>query len=153
MTLAQQRVAEIMKTELATLGVDDHLDLVQDIMHLGRVRHMPVLDGGKLVGVLSSHDLLASSLTRCLEFEPEHRRDFLRSVEVREAMTSDPITVSPDTTLAEAALLLCQHQIRCLPVLREDDTLVGLVTETDLVRHAYLDPEAESSERTVSARG
>lgn len=150
MALADRTVSEIMKTELATLAVDDHLDLVQDIMHLGRVRHMPVLEGGKLVGIVSSHDLLASSLTKCLEFEPAHRRDFLRSVDVREAMSPHPVTVTPETTLAAAARILCERRIRCLPVVREDDTLVGMVTETDFVRVAYLESDPDESDATVS---
>ena len=125
---------------MVTVSVNDMLDLADDIMRLGRVRHMPVLDGEALVGVVSSRDLLAASLTKSLEFEPSHRRAFLRAVSVREAMTPDPLTARPDTVLEEAARTLCGGKIGCLPVTLEDGTLVGIITETDLVRAAYLEP-------------
>ena len=145
MTNAQRRVREVMQTEVVTVSVDDQLDLADDIMRLGRVRHMPVLEGERLVGIVSNRDLLAASLTKSLEFEPKHRRAFLRSVSVSEAMTTAPLTVAPDATLSEVARILCREQIGCLPVVEEDGSLVGLVTETDLMRVAYLDAEEQGA--------
>jgi CBS domain-containing protein len=131
-------VSEIMQTQVASLSAGDRLDLAEDIMRLGRVRHMPVLEAARLVGVVSARDVLAASLTKALDFEPAHRRSFLRSVEVSEVMSRDVVTVEPDTTLREAAELLLSRKIGCLPVVKPDRTLVGLVTETDLLRAAYL---------------
>jgi aminoglycoside phosphotransferase family enzyme/predicted kinase/CBS domain-containing protein len=132
-------VSEIMRRDFVTLELRDRLDLVDDIMKLGRIRHMPVLDDGRLVGVVSQRDLFAASLSKALEFEAKQRRAFLRSVEVEEAMTADPATVSPDTPLFDAARLMIQRRIGCLPVVNEAGSVVGLVTETDLLRAAYRD--------------
>ena len=134
-------VSEVMQTEVVTLGRADRLDLVEDIMRLGRIRHLPVVDEGRVVGIVSSRDLLAASLSKALEFDRQERRTFLRSVGVEEVMTPDPVCVAPAATLAEAAAVLVHRKIGCLPVVRPDRTLVGLLTETDLVRAAILEAE------------
>jgi CBS domain-containing protein len=134
-------VSEVMQTEVVTLGRTDRLDLVEDIMRLGRIRHLPVLEEGRVVGILSSRDLLAASLSKALEFDRQERRTFLRSVAVEEVMTPEPLCVAPGATLAEVAAILVHRKIGGLPVVKPDRTLVGLVTETDLVRAAILDAE------------
>jgi len=133
-----QRVSEVMQTEVATLTIHDRLDLADEVMRLGRVRHMPVLEGTKLVGIVSNRDLLAASLSRVLDFAATDRRTFLRSIEISEVMSHDLITVDASATLREAAALMLRHQIGCLPVVKADRTLIGLVTETDLLRAALL---------------
>ena len=136
-------VERIMQREFATVRSDERMDFVEDVMALGRVRHMPVVDDGKLVGVVSQRDLLAASLSRVLAFDPQERRTFLRSVDVKEVMAPRPITVSPATSLGDAAALMLRHKIGCLPVVGPGGEAIGLVTETDLLRAAY----AEAVER------
>ena len=130
-------VSEVMREEFVSLKATDRLDFADDIMKLGRIRHMPVLDGEKLVGIVSQRDLLAASLSRALEFEPEQRRTFLRSVEVSEVMTRNVVSVSPDTPLSEVARLMIRHKVGCIPVVHASGTPVGIVTETDMLRAAY----------------
>jgi CBS domain-containing protein len=143
MNVSQRTVSQVMQRDVVTLKVADHLDIADDIMRLGRVRHLPVVDGDRLVGVLSNRDLLAASLTKALDFEPAHRRAFMRAVEVREVMTKDPLTVSPGSALERAARLMIDEKIGCLPVVDGESRLVGLVTETDLLRAAYCEAGAE----------
>lgn len=138
-----RRVEEVMQKEVVTLEKGERLDLVEDIMHVGRVRHMPVVDGGKLVGMISHRDLLASSLSKTLDFDAQERRTFLRSVDAAEAMTSDLVTVLPAATLAEAAAVMLRHKIGCLPVVDEGGALLGILTETDLVRVTLLGDESD----------
>ena len=85
-----QPVSTVMQTEFVAVKPGDHLDFVDDVMKLGRIRHMPVIDDGKLVGVVSQRDLLAASLSRALDFESQQRRSFMRSVEVGEVMARNP---------------------------------------------------------------
>jgi acetoin utilization protein AcuB len=141
MTLASIPVSRIMRTEFASLRETDRLDLADQIMKLGRVRHLPVLDtDGRIVGIVSNRDLLEASLTNVLDFEREQRKGFLRSVDVAEVMTREVETIAPDAPLAAAASRLVGHRIGCLPVVREDRVMVGLVTETDLLAAAFLGP-------------
>lgn len=149
-----RRVSEVMQTVVTTLTIHDRLDLADDVMRLGRVRHMPVLDQTKLVGIISNRDLLAASLSRTLDFAATDRRTFLRSIEISEVMSHDLITTSGDATLREAAELMLRHKIGCIPVVKSDRTLIGLVTETDLLRAALLpeleqDAHANETEETI----
>ena len=80
-------------------------------MHEHHIGHLPVLEEGRVVGLVSQRDLLAAALTKALDFEPAQRRTFLRSVEVAEVMAKDVATVGPDATLAEAARILVGRRI------------------------------------------
>jgi CBS domain-containing protein len=141
MGVEARRVSEIMESEVVTLAVADRLDLADDVMRLGQVRHIPVLEDGRVVGIVTQRDLLAASLSKALAFDPQQRRTFMHSVDVGEVMSRDVVTVGPDATLADAAALLLGRRIGCLPVVKPDGTLVGLVTETDLLRAAFLSDE------------
>jgi len=141
MSLRHRTVSEIMRLEFVSLELSDKLDFAQQIMQLGRFRHLPVLLQGRIVGIVSSRDLLAASLSKVLQLARERHLSFLGMVEVEEVMTRDVQTVPPETTLEEAARLLLRHKIGCLVVVKEDAFPIGLVTETDLLREAYLPGE------------
>jgi len=154
MNLTTRPVSDVMQREVVTLRADDRLDLADDIMRLGRVRHLPVLDGERLVGILSNRDLLAASLSKAMDFDPTERRTFMRSVDVREVMTKEVATVAPELPLIQAARLMIRRQFGCLPVVNERGALIGLLTETDLLRAAYLeDAEAETNVDPIESKG
>jgi len=127
-------VRQVMQEKVVTISVDDSLSTVEDIMRLGGVRHLPVVRGGRLVGVVSQNDLLRLSLSTLNSQGDEHRRAFLQALEVSQAMSSPPIAIEAYATMEKAAMLMAQHKIGCLPVLDGDD-LVGLVTTTDVLSH------------------
>ena len=133
----ERTVESAMQREVVSVRADERLDLVDDIMKLGAVRHMPVLEGERLVGVISQRDLLAASLSKVLEFEGKQRRTFMRSVAVGEVMTRSPVVIAPSATLREAARLLLERRFGCLPVVDAQGHMVCLLTETDLMRAAY----------------
>ena len=102
-------------------------------MTLGGVRHMPVVRGGVLVGVVSERDLLRASLSNLTSFRREERRAFLQVVEITRVMSTPPIVISPEAEIEQAARLLAEKKIGCLPVV-EEGKLIGLLTETDVLR-------------------
>jgi CBS domain-containing membrane protein len=126
-------VRDIMTKEVTTLERNDSLQLVKDIMTLGRVRHFPVIDDGKLVGVVSQRDLYKASLGSVMKYGEKAQRAFLEGIAVKEVMSEPPITVAPHTSVQDAARLMMGKKIGCLPVL-EGAELVGLVTETDMLK-------------------
>src|SRR5512134_1725579 len=127
----QPRVRDIMAEKIVTISADDRLSTVEDIMTLGGVRHMPVVRAGRLVGVVSERDLLRASLSNLTAFGSEQRRAFLQAVEIKRVMSAPPVVIHPDATPEEAALVMAEKKIGCLPVVEGDD----LVTETDLLRY------------------
>ena len=127
-----QTVRDIMSVEVTTLGRNDTLLLAKDIMNLGRIRHFPVVEDDEVVGVVSQRDLYRASLGTVMQYGEKAQRAFLESVAVKEVM-ADPIAIGPDATVRDAARLMLEHKIGCLPVL-EDSRLVGIVTETDMLQ-------------------
>ncbi len=126
------KVKDIMIKEVATLDVNDELSLANDIMRLGRIRHLPVVDGLRLVGIISERDLFRSSLAQALGYGTKDTRNLMKTVRIKDIMVSQVITVRPDTELKHAVQLMVEKKIGCLPVV-EDEHLVGLITETDIL--------------------
>lgn len=125
-------VRDIMTTDVTTLGRNDTLLLAKDIMNQDRIRHFPVVDDDEVVGVVSQRDLYKASLGTVMQYGEKAERTFLESVAVKEIML-DPVTIAPDATVQDAARLMIERKIGCLPVV-EGTTLVGIVTETDMLQ-------------------
>jgi CBS domain-containing protein len=140
------RVADIMKRQIVSVGAGDRLTTVEDIMTLGGVRHMPVVEGGELVGVVSERDLLRASLSNLDAAGHDHRRAHLHAVEIRTVMSAPPIVIGPSASVKRAARTMADNKIGCLPVVDQGGRLVGLVTETDLllyIAHHWQPPPDE----------
>jgi CBS domain-containing protein len=128
-----ERVRDVMSRELATLNRNDELSLADDVMRLGRIRHLPVLDeDGRLVGVVSQRDLFRGALVKALGYGERTARRLMKSIPVKEIMTPDPVTTPPDTPLREAAEAMLSGKIGCLLVV-DGEELVGIITEADFV--------------------
>ncbi len=132
--MSRTRVRDIMPHKLVTISESDRLSTVEDIMTLGHVRHMPVVHAGKLVGVVSERDLLRASLSNLSEFGNEERRAFLQVVEIGRVMSTPPVVTALDTSVEDAARVMAERKIGCLPVV-DGDHLLGLITETDVLRY------------------
>jgi CBS domain-containing protein len=126
------KVKEVMVKEVATLDVNDELSLANDIMRLGRIRHLPVVDGTRLVGIISERDLFRSSLAQALGYGSEATRDLMKKLRIKDVMVPSVVTVSPEMPLCEATKIMVEQKIGCLPVVA-DERLVGLITETDIM--------------------
>jgi CBS domain-containing membrane protein len=129
----EMRVHELMRTELLTLEVDEHLNTASDLMDLGRVRHMPVLSHGRLVGIVTQRDLFRAALSSVLGLRKATEREWLTKIPVAEVMTKDVITARPDWTVRQAVDLMLERRVGCLPVV-DGEHLVGLLSETDCLR-------------------
>ncbi|MDX1384269.1 MAG: CBS domain-containing protein [Thermoanaerobaculia bacterium] len=129
-----RNVADLMTTDVKTLGRNDSLSIADEVMRMERIRHLVVLDEyGRLAGIVSQRDLYFNALVRALGFGTVAKDRTLQDLPVKSCMVDDPITVTPETPLSEAAALLVDHKIGALPVV-EADRLVGILTETDLLR-------------------
>ena len=133
--MGDTQVRDIMSDKVVAIRADDTLSTVEDIMTLGHLRHMPVVEGGTLVGVVSERDLLRASLSTLSEFGTEQRRAFLYGVEIRRVMSEPPVVIDPDSTVEAAASVMADRKIGCLPVVDVSGTLLGMLTETDVLRY------------------
>lgn len=128
-------VKDIMAKDVVTLEIDEELSLADDIMQLGRIRHLPVVENERLVGIISQRDLFKASLTSLMGFGEKAKRDFLKTVAVKKIMVKKVITVSPDADIKDAGRIMLEKKIGCLPVVGNDDlVVVGLITETDILK-------------------
>jgi CBS domain-containing membrane protein len=132
--LSTLRVRDVMGVDVKTLDRNDRLSIADDIMTAERIRHLPVLDeDGALCGIVSQRDLFRGALARAIGYGEHGRRKLLGTLAVKEVMTTDVVTVEPDARVTHAAAIMLQRRIGCLPVV-ESGRLVGIVTESDLVR-------------------
>ena len=132
----QLKVGNVMSTDVLTLGRNDKLKIAEDLMKQGRIRHLPVLnDDGDLCGIVTQRDLFRGALLRALGFGSRAEEKILNTIVVKEVMTDDVQTTTPDTPLVEAANLMIEHKIGCLPVV-DGNRLVGILSEGDFVKLA-----------------
>jgi CBS domain-containing membrane protein len=130
----EEVVREIMMGSPVTLKPEDTLDLANDVISLGRIRHIPVVDAGQLVGLLSERDLMGAAANRIFGLRQKSKSALLKSVLIREVMKKRVLTVAPETSIKDAARLMADKKIGCLPVV-SDGAIVGLMTTTDILRY------------------
>ena len=128
-------VRDCMTKDVVTLEPNDALVTAEDVMRLGRIRHMPVVEDDELVGIVSQRDLFHSALVKALGFGTHATQKARETLLVKEAMTTTVTTITAETPLADAARLMLDQKIGCLPVV-EGKKLVGILTEADFVKLA-----------------
>lgn len=113
-----------------------------------RIRHLPVVEGGKLVGIVTDRDLRRVLPSPATSLEIHELHYLLDKITVSEVMTKDVITTSPFTAIAEAARTLLRNRIGALPVL-EGGALAGILSQTDVLEAFTSAAEAQVAERVA----
>ena len=126
-------VEKIMSTDLVTLEEGENLAIADTIMNLARIRHLPVIDKGRLVGLVTHRDLLRAQVSLFADLSPTENDQIRKQILARDIMTRDVQTVAPDTPVLDVARLMIRRKIGCVPVVA-GGRLVGIVTEADFVR-------------------
>ena len=127
-------VRDLMTPDVVTLAADDTLDLADGIMRLGRIRHLPVVSGDRVVGIVSQRDLFRAAVSSLLQLGGEAERRWLAGIPVKAVMTPHVFTVAPSISLRAAVRIMTEKRVGCLPVV-EDGRLVGLISESDCLLH------------------
>lgn len=127
-------VRDHMTTDVLTVAPEATMADVVALLKTRHVRHLPVVDAdGHVLGILSDRDVRAR-VTGPLSWLPDAEiDDAMRKMLAREVMTDEPITLPVDASMAQAAQVLLDKEISCLPVV-DDGKLVGILTERDFVR-------------------
>ena len=126
-------VAKRMMRNPVHVDENDSMKKAMDLLREHEIRHLPVLkDGEKLVGILSERDIKQASPSPATALEIREIYYLLDKVKVKQIMTRRPYTISSTAPIEEAALILREKKIGCLPVV-EEGRLVGIITETDIL--------------------
>ncbi len=122
-----------MRAPAVTANIAAFLSDTLALMREHDIRRLPiVVDTGELRGIITQGDIRGADVFRAAGLDPLDIAEALRQIRVYEVMTENPITVLPDTSLREAALLMIENKIGGLPVVDEDNIVVGIITESDL---------------------
>lgn len=145
------RVRDWMAREVITVGPEQSVAAAREIMWNRHVRHLPVVDRGHLVGMISDRDVRGPDVAAAVALS-SIQRDILAGSQrpVRTLMTTGVQTVWPRDTIVYAASLMAQWKIGALPVV-DDDRLIGIITTTDCLRalvrlHHTVPPDAPSGD-------
>jgi acetoin utilization protein AcuB len=129
------KVKDVMRTNVVSLRVADTLGVAEDIMSMGRIRHLPVIDeDNHVVGIVSQRDLFRASISSVLGFDRAKEHEWMGKIRIRDVMTKQVTLVDPEAGISEAVDKFVTDKIGCLPVVDTQGKLVGLLTETDCLR-------------------
>ena len=127
------QVREIMSKNIEVVDRNDNLRTVEERMVTKQLRHLPVLEQGEVVGMVTQRDLFKAAMSSTMGYGEKAQKAYLQSVRVKEIMTYPVVTIAPDTSVAAAAEMMINKGIGCLPVV-DNHQLIGIVTKTDLLR-------------------
>lgn len=123
-----------MNKKVITIDAGDSMLDVTKILKERDIRHLPVLQKGKLVGIVTDRDLKKASPSEATTLEVHELLYLLANIKVEEIMTKDPVTVPPYYTVEEAAEILLSKKISGLPVVDDNGNVVGTITQTDIFK-------------------
>lgn len=127
-------VSRAMSRNLVTTTPDTPVAEAQSLMRRQKIHHLPVVEpSGKLVGIVTEKDLIYASPSPATSLSMYEINYLLAKLRVSKVMTREVITVTDDTPLEQAARIMSDHDIGCLPVVT-DGKLLGIVTESDIFR-------------------
>ena len=122
-----------MSVDPATVEPKDSLRMVIELLRRRDIRSVPVVEKGKLIGIVTDRDVRQVAPAYPLFRDENQIRRYTEHLTVTTAMTADPMTVAPDAPLVEAAKVLETYRISSMPVI-DDGRLVGMLTVTDVLR-------------------
>ena len=126
-------VRDYMTPDPQTLDVGSTLLDAALLLRRAELRHIPILEDGRLVGVLTDRDVGRVAPSVLSRVSPQEYNRFFEETLLGKVMTRNPLSIAPDAPLAEAVNLLFRNKLGCLPVL-DGDSLVGIITVSDMLR-------------------
>ncbi len=120
-----------MSKKVVTVDESDTLSVAINTLKRNRIRRMPVMKDDRLVGIVSDRDLKEASPSKATSLDIWELHYLMSNIKIKDIMTKNPITVTPETTIEKCAILMHDNKIGGLPVL-DGDNLVGIITEQDI---------------------
>jgi CBS domain-containing protein len=132
--MERTRVRDIMASPALTIGPDTPVPAAIALMRQHGIRHLPVVESGRLVGMISRGDLREASITASINADQYELHFLLSKLTVAKLMSRKVYTVTADAFVVHAAELMTEHKIAGLPVVDEKGGVIGIVTDSDLLR-------------------
>ncbi len=132
--MERTRVREIMTSPCIVVTPDTTLPAANALMKEKRIRHLPVVENGRLVGIVSRGDLREASIGASINADSYELHFMLSRLTVGKLMTRKVCTVPPDALVVFAAELMTENKIASLPVVDPQGGVIGIVTESDLLK-------------------
>jgi len=132
--LLDKPITEIMTKHVITLSLEDDLETAEHLFKKNRIRHIPIVSGGHVIGMLSKTDLLRISFADSINEEDTVESMVYNMFDIGQVMTKSLETITTKTTIKEVAEILSEREYHALPVL-QFGRLVGIVTSTDLIKY------------------
>ena len=137
--MKHELVKNWMSQNVVTIRPDATLPEANQLLKEKRIRRLPVVDAaGKLVGIITLGDMRGAEPSPATSLSIWESNYLLAKLPVRQFMTPNPVTVSEEATLGEAAQMMLAHRVSGLPVLDQRGDLVGIITESDIFRMVVL---------------
>lgn len=129
-------VSTIMTQNVITLNKDDDLEIAEGLFKLYKIRHIPVVFGNAVIGMLSHTDVHRINLVNFLEEEEGGTEDYIvyNRFKIEQVMTKKVVSIRSSTTIKEAAEILAHNEFHALPVI-DNNRLIGILTTTDLLNY------------------
>ena len=137
--MMNELVQSHMTKDVVTLNPDSTLGEVREILLGKHIHHIPILEGKKLVGMVTSWDL----------FKLGKSAEEYHSMKVSEIMTRRIATLDPDQHLGAVAEVLTRHLFHAVPIVNDDHELLGIVTSTDIIRYEHTKEYPENLEKFI----
>ena len=130
------KAQDIMVTHVICVDIDDRLPDIKKTMESHEFHHLPVTENGKLIGIISDRDLLRL-ISPFIDKISEQPRDLdTLNHAAHQAMTRQPIAVKADTSIEEILAWFKRVDISCLPVINDEEQIIGMISWRDLISHA-----------------
>lgn len=144
-----EMVREWMTPDPITIAPDTTLPEAHRLMMAHSIRRLPVIENGRLVGIVTLGDVRGAEPSGATSLSIWEVNYLLSKLRIDEIMTPRPFTISADATLGEAAQMMLKYKVSGLPVVDENQKVVGIITESDIFRMVVRDWLQESEPAQV----
>jgi len=132
--MKQELVQDWMTREVITIAPETSLKEAHDIMRKKNIRRLPVITHGKVLGIVTLGDIRGAEPSQASSLSVWEMNDMLAKLKVSEIMTRNPATIQQTASVREAARIMLEKKFSGLPVVDEENHLVGIITESDIFR-------------------
>ena len=127
-------VGNWMTKDVISVDVNDSMQDAARLIRKHKIKRLPVMENGKLVGIVTDRDLKRASASDVTTLEIHELLFLISEIKISDIMTKDPITIPLDYTIDEAAQILLEHKLSGAPVVDGEGQVAGVITQTDIFR-------------------